>query len=318
MILLDDCSQDQSREIIETFAANDPRITYHFNEHNSGSTFIQWNKGVEMAQGDYIWIAESDDFAEPTLLEKLLPILENDPDVVLAYGQTVIVNEEGQRLRSYQEDYKYLFKERSKLWESDFIVQGDEIASELLIFHNIIPNASAALIRKSTYMQVGGAEPGWKLNGDWMFYAKLLMTGNLAFVNEELNYFRTHPVTQRHTANLTPRVYDEILTILSFIDENGSPSSAKLWKARRIIAGWWSGSLFRQQWTWKNAVHNGKLFFKFLRWKPWLPLSLVLTLFFYVLSNLTTWLGVKGELRKWINRIIPGLLFDPNKEENRE
>ncbi len=316
VIILDDCSPDNSREIIAEYAERDNRIKTHFNKENSGSTFVQWNKGVAIASGDYLWIAESDDFANPNLLSTLVPILNDNSSVVLAYGQTVVVDEAGNRMRSYQSDYDFLFKGRSDLWKSSFIENGAKMASEYLIYHNIIPHASGALIRKSAYQEVGGAEPGWKLNGDWMFYAKLLMRGDLAFANEELNFFRTHPITQRQSANLTPKVYDEILEILKYIKVNGNPRSSELSKAHRIIAGWWSGSLFRQKWTWRNAKHNFRLFWEFLWWKPWLPLSLILTLFFHVLSNLTTWLGIKGKLRKWINRVIPGLLFDPDKQES--
>lgn len=313
---MDDCSPDNSREILDSYAASDSRIRTHYNETNSGSTFVQWNKGVELAKGEYIWIAESDDFASLNLLEKLVPILDQNPKVALAYGQTCVVNEEGEKLRSYLEDYRFLFKESASRWEVDFISNGMQEASEFLLFHNTIPNASAALIRKSTYLEVGGAEPGWKLNGDWMFYAKLLMRGDVAFCADTLNFFRTHPVTQRQRANLTPVVYDEILSILSFIRTNGNPSHRNVRKAHRIVSGWWSGSLFRQRWDWKNAKHNSALFFRFLYWKPWLPLSMLATTFFYILSNLTTWLGIKGELRKFINRVFPGLLFDPNQKSD--
>ena len=47
-----------------------------FNEVNSGSAFKQWNKGVRLATGKYVWIAESDDYADPHFLERLVPILE--------------------------------------------------------------------------------------------------------------------------------------------------------------------------------------------------------------------------------------------------
>lgn len=318
VIILDDCSPDHSRDIISKYAEGDKRIRIHFNEENSGSTFVQWNRGVAMAQGEYLWIAESDDFASPRLLSTLVPLLDNNPSVVLAYGQTVVVNEAGERLRSYAKDYEYLFKEKASLWKNDFVVNGREHASNFLIYHNTLPNASAIVMRKSAYESVGGAEPGWKLNGDWMFYAKMLMQGDLAFSTHELNYFRTHPVTQRQSSNTTPRVYDEILQILSYIKENGNPKPKDLRKAHRIVAGWWSGSLFRQKWNGQNARHNLKLFVQFLRGKPWLPLSLILTLFFYILSNLTTWLGIKGELRKWINRVFPGLLFDPKSEADEK
>lgn len=317
VILMDDCSTDHSTEIIAEYAKKDSRIRVNINENNSGSTFIQWNKGAELAKGDYLWIAESDDFAAHTLLEELVPILDQHSNVALAYGQTTVVNEEGEELRSYLEDYMFLFPEKANRWTKPFIRSGKEEAGEFLLFHNTIPNASAALIRKSSYLAVGGAEPTWKLNGDWMFYVKLLMNGDIAFHPALLNFFRTHPVTQRQRANLTPVVYDEITAIIQYIQKEVHPAHSQVVKAYRTVAGWWTGSLFRQKWNSQNAAHNGRLFFKFLRWKPWLPVSMVLSVFFFTLSNLTTWLGIKGELRKLINKLFPGLLFNPNSKETK-
>ena len=59
LILLDDCSTDDSRSILSKYA-DDPRVKIEFNEVNSGSSFKQWNKGVGLARGEYVWIAESD------------------------------------------------------------------------------------------------------------------------------------------------------------------------------------------------------------------------------------------------------------------
>ena len=65
VIILDDCSPDDSREIIETYRTREKIAHIVYNERNSGSTFMQWQKGFDLAQGEYIWIAESDDFADP-------------------------------------------------------------------------------------------------------------------------------------------------------------------------------------------------------------------------------------------------------------
>ena len=51
LILLDDCSTDDSRLVLSRYA-NDPRVRIEFNDVNSGSTFKQWNKGVQMANGE--------------------------------------------------------------------------------------------------------------------------------------------------------------------------------------------------------------------------------------------------------------------------
>src|SRR5580698_4852658 len=84
LILLDDCSTDDSRSILTSYA-RDPRVRIEFNSVNSGSCFKQWNKGVRLARGKYIWIAESDDYADERLLERLVAAVESDPKVAFAY-----------------------------------------------------------------------------------------------------------------------------------------------------------------------------------------------------------------------------------------
>src|SRR5881394_4400235 len=71
VILLDDFSTDGSREILESYA-NHAKVTMEFNAQNSGTVFKQWNKGVRMARGRYIWMAESDDFADPRFLARMV------------------------------------------------------------------------------------------------------------------------------------------------------------------------------------------------------------------------------------------------------
>jgi glycosyltransferase involved in cell wall biosynthesis len=84
LILLDDCSTDDSREILASYSG-DPKVRIEFNAKNSGSVFKQWNKGVQTARGRYICIAESDDYADAHFLARMVPILEEQPEVTLAH-----------------------------------------------------------------------------------------------------------------------------------------------------------------------------------------------------------------------------------------
>ncbi|MEG2479884.1 MAG: glycosyltransferase family 2 protein, partial [Mucinivorans sp.] len=60
LIILDDSSTDNSQQIIEQYSS-EPRVSHVvYNKINSGNTFVQWQKGVDLAQGEWIWIAESD------------------------------------------------------------------------------------------------------------------------------------------------------------------------------------------------------------------------------------------------------------------
>jgi glycosyltransferase involved in cell wall biosynthesis len=71
LILVDDCSRDESCSIRRE-CSFDPRARLEFNAQNSGSPFKQRNKGVKLARGRHVWIAESDDYAEEHFLERLV------------------------------------------------------------------------------------------------------------------------------------------------------------------------------------------------------------------------------------------------------
>src|SRR3954454_23268459 len=82
VLFLDDASSDGSRAVFEAHAASsDPRVRALFNESNSGSTFKQWNRGLREARGEYVWIAESDDYADQSLLAELVECLDAHPNV---------------------------------------------------------------------------------------------------------------------------------------------------------------------------------------------------------------------------------------------
>ncbi|MBK8536753.1 MAG: glycosyltransferase family 2 protein [Candidatus Competibacteraceae bacterium] len=95
IIILDDASTDYSLEIIQTVATQSaiPFIVIT-NPVNSGNPFVQWAKGLERANCDLVWIAEADDYCEPTLLETLAKEFV-DSSVVMAWTDSIIVDSVG-------------------------------------------------------------------------------------------------------------------------------------------------------------------------------------------------------------------------------
>ena len=95
VILLDDCSTDESREVLLMYQDH-PKVSHVvINRENSGSPFKQWHRGFELAKGEYIWIAESDEWCEPTLLETLVEPMLRDEFIVLRYCQSLLASERG-------------------------------------------------------------------------------------------------------------------------------------------------------------------------------------------------------------------------------
>jgi glycosyltransferase involved in cell wall biosynthesis len=166
VILLDDCSTDESRAIISEYV-KDPRVRIQFNERNSGSTFKQWNKGIRLAQGEYIWVAESDDYADKRLLERLVGILEAEPEVTFAYCRSWRVTRDGQPNGFADWPLAEVDAER---WTADFRANGREECRDWFVFANSVPNASCVVFRKNIYDRVGGADEDLQVCGDWKLW----------------------------------------------------------------------------------------------------------------------------------------------------
>ena len=80
IILLDDASTDESDSFLQQ-AAKHPKVTaYHRNSTNTHNPFLQWQKGISMAKGDYVWIAESDDYSDREFLTQCVEALDAHPD----------------------------------------------------------------------------------------------------------------------------------------------------------------------------------------------------------------------------------------------
>jgi len=93
VVICDNASTDATAEIAQEFAARDPRFVYHRNPENIGAA-PNFNRVWELdhATRYYKWAAHDDIYA-PTYLERCVAVLEADPDVVVAYPITVMVDD---------------------------------------------------------------------------------------------------------------------------------------------------------------------------------------------------------------------------------
>lgn len=189
VIILDDCSTDNSRDIIEQYRHH-PRVSrIIYNEINSGSTFSQWNKGIELCKSEIIWIAESDDFADESFLSRLTPVMLGNENIGIAYCQSFRVNNKSEvtgTWKDHTDDLSY-YK-----FSKDFMMSGKEYIKQFLINRNTIPNASGVIFRKNLYQLAGGADSDIKYCSDWLTWLKILVSSDISYVAEPLNYFRYH------------------------------------------------------------------------------------------------------------------------------
>ncbi len=213
LLYLDDASTDNSAEVFAAYASN-PHVRAILNTQNTGSPFIQWNRGVREARGEYIWIAEADDYADPRLLETLVAKLDTHPGVGMAYCQSLVVDEQSKVLFSTAQWTQPL---NPTHWEKDYVNNGRDECRRFLVQDNTVPNVSAVLFRKSVYEQAGGADEGMRACGDWLLYANIMLKSDVAFVSEPLNFFRQHTLSVTHTSGWNGLLLKEGYQVVDFI-----------------------------------------------------------------------------------------------------
>jgi glycosyltransferase involved in cell wall biosynthesis len=219
LIILDDCSTDISRKIIEQYRSHPKVSNIVLNQQNSGSPFRQWERGIALAKGEWIWIAESDDYAHTELLRQLVAQTGANENIVLSYCQSVEVDNENNQLRTMLWWVKDLDAYR---WAKDYVNKGNSEVAEYLLYKNTIPNASAVLFKKSAYQALDSRFTTMKMCGDWLFWVQLLKKGDIAYTAQPLNFFRKHTGTTRiiDTQKKLRKRLEEELVIFQYIKQN--------------------------------------------------------------------------------------------------
>lgn len=248
VIFLDDASPDGSVAYVQReFGDRIDRM--EINKKNSGNPFVQWNRGVSLARGDYVWIAEADDYCTPMFLERMLQVMESSPRIGLAYCTTVPVDTESTILNA---DFhrEYLSDIGAAHWGQDFVANGREEIRHYLSQKNTITNVSGVLFRKNAYLQSGGAPEQLRMCGDWLTYLRVLHDWDVAFVKEPMNFHRQHPSKHTHNSVLNLSYFREFLQVQRYVAQTVDLQPSERETAFRRIIG---------EWDRLTVGHNGRI-----------------------------------------------------------
>jgi glycosyltransferase involved in cell wall biosynthesis len=192
VILLDDFSNDSSTDILKKYASeHSDNTTLVINERNSGGVFNQWKKGLEIANGELVWIAESDDFCDENFLETMVPFFQNKA-VMLSFARTDFVS--GEPISKTWTSEEYLSDLSINFKAESFIKSAHETVKSGWVVKNIVPNVSSTVFRNPGKIKLL-EDPKWlslRMCGDWVFYLHLIRGGLVAYSSKTTNYYRQH------------------------------------------------------------------------------------------------------------------------------
>jgi glycosyltransferase involved in cell wall biosynthesis len=192
IIIIDDCSTDGSQEILKQYVQNE-KINLHLKEHNSGSYVNASNYGATFAKGEYLIFAQCDDYAEPDQIKLLSNVLNEHPEVGVVFSKSLLVDENGKFL---SDDFVIREKKFKDVVANESIISGN-VFRELLTVSCVIPNLSAAMIRREMYDKINGLSNKYYMASDWCFWLELSEITNFLYLSQPLNNFRQHSTTIR-------------------------------------------------------------------------------------------------------------------------
>lgn len=214
LIVSDDASDDDSADVIRTYAARDARIRAAIHRKNLGMV-NNWNWCLREARGTYIKFLFGDDtLASPRALSRMLGLLESEPRAALVASARVILNEASEQIDVWNELGPAGFYEGDRVIVACF--QRDR---------NFVGEPSAVMFRRAAAQR--GFDASFRQLVDQEMWFHLLLGGGLVYTPETLCSFRQHPAQQTvvnragsvasiETMRLVARYYDHFCQSLGF------------------------------------------------------------------------------------------------------
>ena len=177
LVVVDNCSDDDTAAVLERFGRSDTRLRYVRNATvlPMGANF---NRALRLAQGEYVKILCADDWLAQHALERSVAALGGNPEAALAATGRLIVSEAGQRLG----ERRYASRPA--------VIDGRAAINRCLFGTNYVGEPSAVLFRR--HLAARGFDEGYPQLFDLEMWFHLLEQGALACLPEPLAIVRRH------------------------------------------------------------------------------------------------------------------------------
>jgi len=256
LILVDDGSTDGATEIARSYAQKYPgKIIYiEHSQHKNLGMSASRNAGLNIARGKYIAFLDADDIWLPNRLEVHLDILEENPDVAMVMGPTLM----------WSSWNRSNTPERRSWLAADIVTElglplnlplaPPIVAIGFLENHGgNVPGICSLLVRREDLLAVGGFENEFRtLYEDQVFFFKICLNYKVVAIDQVLDYYRQHPDSVCHQAGGNKGDAEMRPIFLEWLQNylvDGGFKSRRLWRAFR-------GEMFRFDYPYLWRITN--------------------------------------------------------------
>jgi len=190
LIVIDDCSTDNTKNIIEIYQNTDERIKPIYLTKNSGKPSKAKNHGLKIAVGNFIAFLDSDDIWMPEKLAKQVEVMQKNNSYGLCYTGGFWIDEQGNKIKSFLPRYR----------------NGDVFYK--MLKHYELNNQSVFITKEALLNTLGQFNETITIGEDYNLFMHIMKTYKTCSIQEHLIKYRIHggAITKK-----TRRVSDGVL-----------------------------------------------------------------------------------------------------------
>lgn len=233
VLIIDDCSPDNTPEVGQQLAREDSRVEYRRHMVNQGH-IATYNEGLEWASGEYTLLLSADDLVTKGAFHRAARVLDEHPEVVLCYGKEI---------KTSNPSASPFVVPRNTPWR---ILTGSAFV-ELCCneCYNVVSTPSA-MVRTRIQHQIGGYRKDLPHSGDLEMWLRFGAHGSVAILDCEQAYYRVHATNMALQYKGIPNLIQLRAAFYTLFENYGNrlPSCEGLYRlARRNLASqfFWEG-----------------------------------------------------------------------------
>jgi Glycosyl transferase family 2 len=204
VLIMDDCSPDDTPLVAASY--NDARVQHVRNEPNLGH-LRNYNKGIGMASGDYIWLLSADDcLRERDVVERYVRLMEENLRLAYVFCPAMGLDGSGEETGVV---------EWSRPFPKDAIFEGRRFLATLAKGDCVC--APSGMVRRRCYEVAGMFPLDLPIAGDWYLWCAFALHGDVAYLAEPMVYYRMHGAnmsTMLRANNRLPLVREDQTKVL--------------------------------------------------------------------------------------------------------
>ncbi len=224
VLIIDDCSPDNTPQVSQELASLDPRVEYRRHPQNIGH-IATYNEGIDWVSADYMLLLSADDMITPGSLERAARLLDRHPEVGFVHGKTI---------RTLNPEQRGFVDTGDDGWT---IVPGLDRISQICETGEDVVETPSAVVRTPLQKRLGGYRKELTHSGDMEMWLRFATHGAIGYIHSHQALHRMHPTNMHHAYFGIPEIRQAKAAFDTVFQEHGDRIPNKDELLRRAYAG---------------------------------------------------------------------------------